>query len=126
MANGPFPYHGRLTQLEVLPVPVLTSCPNCGDEYEVSAGLEGKPVHCRKCRTRFRVKDSEGRTDLPILRAVIWIACVVTVLISGLIYLIGMEKAQSAIQEASLAANACAWMIAAYVIARAVDSATRW
>jgi hypothetical protein len=46
--------------------------------------------------------------------------------LAAILYLAEMGKAQSAIQEASIAANACFWIMFPYIIARAVDSATRW
>jgi hypothetical protein len=82
-------------------------------------------------RRRYSDDRYGGRTPMgggmgwPTIRLVAWAVCVLWTGGACLFYLGSMSKAQSAIQEASLAANACFWVIVAYVIARAVDSVSR-
>jgi hypothetical protein len=122
------------------------SCPECAYHYEIAEDLAGKTVLCPDCQARFKPINPAAASQqirsrkcdqsntvkerpivvLPIIRAVVWSLCVAAVGLFGLLYITGLAQCNGAIQEASLAANACVWIITAYVVARAIDSAIRW
>jgi hypothetical protein len=60
-----------------------------------------------------------------VFRCVMWAACVFWVFVCIVDWHMRLPRAQSAVQEAALAAATCVWIISAYVVCRAIDSATR-
>jgi hypothetical protein len=67
-----------------------------------------------------------GHQLLFAFRALAWFACLCVAVFVLTTYPSSLRRANGAIDEASIAADACVWLIGAYVIARVIDKATRW
>jgi hypothetical protein len=128
-------------------MPIIFDCPECRASLEFGDAAAGNTVTCPGCKTIVPVPQPEKdlsivslptpfpptrdvrrawRFSLSVLRAIVWSSCVLFCGAVAVEYLRMLDKAQSAIQEASLAATACFWIILPYIVARAIDSATRW
>jgi hypothetical protein len=68
----------------------------------------------------------EGHHLMFAFRALAWFACLCVVVFVLTTYPSSLRRANGAIDEVSIAADACVWLIGAYVIARVIDKATRW
>ena len=64
---------------------------------------------------------------LLLVRGLMWGSCIAVVALCILNYITVQQNAKdmSAIQQAALGVDTCVWVIAAYVICRGIDSATR-
>jgi hypothetical protein len=72
-----------------------------------------------------RQKRTHLEFGLAVLRALAWTVCIFAVVGIAAIYRSATVSGQSPVQQVGAAADACAWMICIYIVARAIDGITR-
>lgn len=122
-------------------MPTVT-CPECGTENDLSGFKPGEAAVCRACdHTIYAPKPrrrpaGDSRDEAPhgetaslgvggVLRIVVWVLCGAAAAGISLLYFAAMRRPLSAIQEASIASQAAAWLVSVYVLARAADGVVR-